>query len=393
MKGPFFLLFIISLLELNAFAQDYTKSKFITVRGRVESVSGEPLPSATIRVPNTTFGTATDKSGNFSLEVPVSCKITVSSVGYIDEEIACNNNNYLVVFLNKRKRIDSAVVTSASIIDVNPQLEKERFNYHKDNNRIFTKVEVLSQFPGGEKRFKDYIIKNLVYPDSSLMGGVEGSLILKFTVGNNGYLKNIRIIKGLDRFCDSVALVVFRNSPPWLPAIQNGRQVEEDIDYVIRFSRNSSSESKIESPKSNIEPKVDIAPKEEIINSISKNYSKVVTSSKEFQYASQLVNRITDTSILNLYFDSVVYRKFRPLGLKDRTKYDKAKAMFYAEGLSEFRRVLSNYFASSYTVNEIKYLYKMYSGEVGRSIALKQIASSGEMEYFYLESFMSAVRK
>ncbi|TWI83132.1 TonB family protein [Lacibacter cauensis] len=393
MKSLYSLLVLLSFWGLNGFAQDYSKSKFITVRGSVESVSGEPLTSATIRVPNTTFGTATDKNGNFSLEVPVSCKITVSSVGYIDEEIACNNNNYLLVFLNKRKRIDSAVITSASIIDVNPQLEKERFNYYKDNNRIFTKVEVLSQFPGGEKKFKEYIIKNLVYPDSSLMAGVEGSLILKFTVGNNGYLKNIRIIRGLDRFCDSVALVVFRNSPQWLPAIQNGRQVEEDIDYVIRFSRNGSSESKIETQKSKIEPKVDIAPKEEIINSISKNYSKVVKSSKEFQYASQLVNRITDTSILNLYFDSVIYRKFRPLGLKERTKYDKSKAMFYAEGLSEFRRILSNYFASSYTINEIKYLHKMYAGEIGRSIALKQIASSSEMEYFYLESFMKSVTK
>ena len=133
--------------------------------------------------------------------------------------------------------------------------------------------------------------------------------------------------------------------------------------------------------------------KEEIINSIRENYSKVVMSSKEFQYASQLVNRITDTSILNLYFDSVVYRKFRPLGLKERTKYDKAKAMFYAEGLSEFRRILSNYFASSYSIDEIKYLDKMYAGEIGRSIALKQIASSSEMEYFYLESFMKSFAK
>lgn len=393
MKGPFSLLIIFSLFVVSTFAQDYTKSKLVTVRGRVESFSGEPLLSATIRVPNTTLGTATDKIGNFSLEVPVSCKITVSSVGYQEEEITCNNNNYLVVFLNKRKRIDSAVINSASIVEVIPQLENERFNYYEKSDRIFTRVEVSSQFPGGEKKFKDYIIKNLVYPDSSLMSGVEGSLALKFTVDNNGYLKNIRIIKGLDKFCDSLALLVFRNSPQWLPAIQNGRQVEEDIDYVIRFSRNGSSGSKIETPKSNKESKVDVAPKEEIISSINKKYSKMTISGKEFEYASQLVREITDTSILNLYFDSVIYRKFRPLGLNERTKYDKAKAMFYGEGLTEFRRILSNFFASSYTINEIKYLHKMYSGEIGRSIALKQIASSSEMEYYYLESFMKSLGK
>lgn len=393
MKGPFSLLIIFFLFVVSTFAQDYTKSKLIIVRGRVESFSGEPLLSATVRVPNTTLGTATDKNGNFSLEVPVSSKITVSSVGYEEEEIKCYNNNYLVVFLKKRKRIDSTVINSASIVEVIPQLENERFNYYKKSDWIFTRVEVSSQFPGGEKKFKDYIIKNLVYPDSSLMSGVEGSLALKFTVDNNGYLKNIRIIKGLDKFCDSLALLVFRNSPQWLPAIQNGRQVEEDIDYVIRFSRNGSSGSKIETPKSNIEPKVDVAPKEEIISSINKKYSKVTMSGKEFEYASQLVREITDTSILNLYFDSVIYRKFRPLGLNERTKYDKVKAMFYGEGLTEFRRILSNFFASSYTINEIKYLHKMYSGEIGRSIALKQIASSSEMEYYYLESFMKSVGK
>ena len=225
------------------------------------------------------------------------------------------------------------------------------------------------------------------------MSGVDGPLVLKFTVGNNGHLKNVRIIKGLDKYCDSLVLRVFRNSPQWFPAIQNGRKIEEDFDYVIRFSRQSSSESKIETPKRSNEVKVDAAPKEEIINSISKNYSKVITSSEGFEYASQLVNRITDTSILNLYFDSVIYNKFRPIGLNERAKFNKAKAMFYTEGLSEFRRVLSNYFASSYTINEIKYLHKMYSGEIGRSIALKQIAASSEMEYFYLESFMNSAKK
>ncbi len=393
MKDSIGLLVILSFFALSSIAQDYTKSKFITVRGRVESVSGESLQFATIRVRNTRLGTATDKSGNFSLDVPVQSKLTVSSVGYLQEEVTINNNNYIVVLLKKSQRIDSVIITSPSNIDLNPQLIRQRFRDYKDDDRIFTVIEVSAQFPGGSHKFKDYLIKNLNYPDSSLVSGVNGSLALKFTVGKEGYLKNIRIIKGLDKFCDSLVLHVFRNSPQWFPAIQNGNKVEEDLDFSIRFSNIGLSESKVETRKINTEPKVDNAPKEETVNTIYEKYSKVKMSSKEFDYASKLVENITDTVVLNLYFDSLIYKKFKPVLLKEREKYDKAKAKFYEENLSEFRRILSNYFAASYTVEEIRYLIKMYSGKIGRSIAFKQLVASSEIEYFYLESFMKSVGK
>lgn len=61
----------------------------ITIKGKVTSSEGEPLPGATILVKGTTSGTVTDINGNFSLDVPTGNEtILITYVGYNSEEVA-----------------------------------------------------------------------------------------------------------------------------------------------------------------------------------------------------------------------------------------------------------------------------------------------------------------
>ncbi len=237
MKNPICLLVALFLFLLPTTAQDYTKSKFITLRGRIESISGEPLTFATIRVKNTRLGTYSNIKGEFELNVPLLCKLEVSSVGFLDEEVSCNNNSYLTIVLRKKVRTDSITIISSSLSEINPRLEKLRYHDYKSEEQIFTRIEVSAQFPGGSSKFREYLKNNIFYPDTSLLTGVEGVVVVKFTVGANGYLKNIVIIKGLDKYCDSLVVQAFRSMPAWFPAIQNGRKVDEELEYNVRFTR------------------------------------------------------------------------------------------------------------------------------------------------------------
>lgn len=56
----------------------------ITVKGRVTSESGEPLPGASVRLKNTTVGTTTNTNGEFTLSVPdgTNVELEISMIGY-----------------------------------------------------------------------------------------------------------------------------------------------------------------------------------------------------------------------------------------------------------------------------------------------------------------------
>ena len=69
------LTFVMSMLCLIVFAQSYT------VRGIVTDNSGEPIIGATVLVPGTSNGAATDLDGNFTLNCNQGDKLQVSYVG------------------------------------------------------------------------------------------------------------------------------------------------------------------------------------------------------------------------------------------------------------------------------------------------------------------------
>src|ERR1035437_9701341 len=62
------------------------------VTGKVTDQSGSPIPGASIVVKGTITGVSTDKSGNFSLAIPVNTKILVFSfIGMKSQEIEIGN--------------------------------------------------------------------------------------------------------------------------------------------------------------------------------------------------------------------------------------------------------------------------------------------------------------
>lgn len=60
----------------------------ITISGKITDEDNVPLIGATIIIPNTTIGTATDLDGNYQLKVPTNTeKVMVTYTGFADEEI------------------------------------------------------------------------------------------------------------------------------------------------------------------------------------------------------------------------------------------------------------------------------------------------------------------
>jgi protein TonB len=57
----------------------------------------------------------------------------------------------------------------------------------------FTKVEILSEYPGGQAAWLRYLNKTLRYPDKAVDKNIMGTVIVQFTVDTDG--KQVRSIR------------------------------------------------------------------------------------------------------------------------------------------------------------------------------------------------------
>ena len=100
-----FNLILMSLLFLFgavAFAQQ-------TVTGTVTDEAGVPLPGATVSIEGTSNAVTTDFDGNFTVNASINDIITVSYVGYKQQNITVNSSNINVI-LKSTTELDEVVV-------------------------------------------------------------------------------------------------------------------------------------------------------------------------------------------------------------------------------------------------------------------------------------------
>jgi TonB-linked SusC/RagA family outer membrane protein len=86
------------------------------VTGTVVDESGEPVIGANIFEKGTTNGTVTDVEGKFSLKIPPEAVLIVSYIGYVAQEIATGNREYLTITLSENLHtLDEVVVVGFGI--------------------------------------------------------------------------------------------------------------------------------------------------------------------------------------------------------------------------------------------------------------------------------------
>ena len=96
-----------------------------------------------------------------------------------------------------------------------------------NSSEVILVSDPMPIFPGGDKAFYKFVDENLCYPD---IGCIEGKVIVCFVVEADGYLSNIKVVRGLHPLLDVEAMKVIRKMPNWSPACWWG-------DKPVRTSR------------------------------------------------------------------------------------------------------------------------------------------------------------
>ena len=93
----------------------------------------------------------------------------------------------------------------------------------------------ICEMPVAGYDMNKYLSEHVHYPDSAMAHNLEGRVIVKFMVNEDGSISDCKILRGLSPECDSEALRVFRSMPPWKPNKQKGKPFKQYFCYPIFF--------------------------------------------------------------------------------------------------------------------------------------------------------------
>ncbi|MFM9027861.1 MAG: TonB family protein, partial [Bacteroidota bacterium] len=105
-----------------------------------------------------------------------------------------------------------------------------------DEGKIFTVVEEMPTFPGGEAELFKYLQKNIKFPPIARENGIQGRVFVTFVVDKDGKVKDAKVLRGIGGGCDEEALRVVRSMPDWKAGKQNGRAVSVQYNLPINFT-------------------------------------------------------------------------------------------------------------------------------------------------------------
>lgn len=83
-----------------------------------------------------------------------------------------------------------------------------------------------AEFKGGNQAWQKYLIKCLEKSNAPEQAARGGKVWVSFEVDTLGFTRDIFISRSVDYFLDEEAIKVISKSPPWIPALQNGRKVK-----------------------------------------------------------------------------------------------------------------------------------------------------------------------
>lgn len=110
-----------------------------------------------------------------------------------------------------------------------------------NTNEIFTVVEQMPSYNGGQEAMDEFLRQNLQYPVMAKEQNIQGKVWLQFTVDKFGNVKNVELAdknRTVGGGCDEEAIRVVKMMPRWNPGKQSGRPVDVRFRFPINFTLN-----------------------------------------------------------------------------------------------------------------------------------------------------------
>ena len=104
-----------------------------------------------------------------------------------------------------------------------------------DDSKVFTSVEQMPQFPGGEAELMKYLSKNIKYPTMAMENNIQGRVVVQFVVTKTGSIGEVKVVRSVDRDLDREAIRVCKSLPKFTPGKMNGQAVNVWYTLPVNF--------------------------------------------------------------------------------------------------------------------------------------------------------------
>lgn len=146
-------------------------------------------------------------------------------IDIVDDDVQVDNN-----ILLSSEDLGAAVEIKNYVVE-NTQEEEEI-----EEELPFAIVEKKPTFQGGDQNdFTKWVFNHIVYPEIAKENGVQGRVILQFTVDKDGSVKNVKVLRGVDSSLDKEAVRVVSSSPKWEPGRQRDKPAKVTFVFPVIF--------------------------------------------------------------------------------------------------------------------------------------------------------------
>ena len=132
--------------------------------------------------------------------------------------------------------VEEDLVTDDQTVDETTEIEFiEETAEDVMEEEIFTIVQDMPSFPGGDGAMLSYLGKNIKYPTLAKESGIQGTVYVTFVVEKDGAVSNVKVLRGIGGGCDEEAIRVVKSMPRWTPGKQRGKPVKVQYNLPCRF--------------------------------------------------------------------------------------------------------------------------------------------------------------
>lgn len=135
------------------------------------------------------------------------------------------------------------------------------------DDRIFTIVEEMPSFPGGEETMMNFIAQNIKYPPRARENNIQGRVYVNFILDTAGTVTRAKVVRGIGGGCDEEAIRVIASMPKWKPGKQNGQPVNVVYNLPVLFG-DKGDENKASTNENHYNHGVELLKKEKFIEAI-----------------------------------------------------------------------------------------------------------------------------
>ncbi len=105
----------------------------------------------------------------------------------------------------------------------------------QDGEGVFFKVEEMPEFPGGEQALRDYIARNISYPEQAKKDSIMGKVFISFVIDTTGLVEGAKVVRGVHPLLDNESLRVVKSMPAWIPGKEKGKPVKVAYTIPVAF--------------------------------------------------------------------------------------------------------------------------------------------------------------